>query len=100
MGLPDYYKYDTDTDYDAMNGTAGSEMMDDMTGDYSMFSKLALGWLKRSDVSIYRGNEESITLHSAQVKGECVIIPINADETDENAILQGEYFLIEYNTQG
>lgn len=43
MGLPDYYKYDTDTDYDAMNGTAGSEMMDDMTGDYSMFSKLALG---------------------------------------------------------
>lgn len=98
MGLPDYYKYDTDTDYDAMNGTAGSEMMDDMTGDYSMFSKLALGWLKRSDVSIYRGNEESITLHSAQVKGECVIIPINADETDENAILQGEYFLIEYNT--
>lgn len=32
------------------------------------------------------------------MKGECVIIPINADETDENAILQGEYFLIEYNT--
>lgn len=29
-----------------MNGTAGSEMMDDMTGDYSMFSKLALGLAK------------------------------------------------------
>lgn len=39
MGLPDYYKYNLDDDYDAMNGVAGSEIMDEMEGDFCQFSE-------------------------------------------------------------
>ena len=42
MGLPDYYKYNENDD-EAMNGVAGSEMMDEMYGDYCQFYKLMLG---------------------------------------------------------
>lgn len=98
MGLPDYYKYDLQTDYDAMNGVAGCEMMDDMTGDYSMFSKLALGWLQRKNVKIYTGGKRTYRLHSAQREGNCIILPLDTEETDEKGIFTGEYFLIEYNT--
>lgn len=103
MGLPDYYKYDLDDDYDAMNGVAGSEMMDEMEGDYCQFSKLMLGWLKEDEVSIYTGGTAEYTLASSAAQGSCVLIPANFQKLSGKSVSAdqvdtGEYFLIQYDT--
>ena len=103
MGLPDYYKYNLDNDYDAMNGVAGSEIMDEMEGDFCQFSKLMLGWLKEDEVSIYTGGTAEYTLASSALQGSCVLIPVNFQKLNEksvsvNQIYTGEYFLIQYDT--
>ena len=103
MGLPDYYKYNLDDDYDAMNGVAGSEIMDEMEGDFCQFSKLMLGWLKEDEVSIYTGGTAEYTLASSALQGSCVLIPVNFQKLNEksvsvNQIYTGEYFLIQYDT--
>ena len=103
MGLPDYYKYNLDDDYDAMNGVAGSEIMDEMEGDFCQFSKLMLGWLKEDEVSIYTGGTAEYTLASSALQGSCVLIPINFQKLNGksvsvNQIYTGEYFLIQYDT--
>lgn len=87
---------DTGTeDFDAMAGVAGTEMMDEMTGDYSSFSRLMLGWLKNSQVHIYSGGTEEFEIPSAQTEGGCILIPRDKDADD---IYSSEYMLIEYNT--
>ena len=103
MGLPDYYKYNLDDDYDAMNGIAGSEIMDEMEGDFCQFSKLMLGWLKEDEISIYTGGTAEYTLASSALQGSCVLIPINFQKLNGksvsvNQIYTGEYFLIQYDT--
>ena len=71
LGLPDYYYLDlkaeeTSDEADGLKGAAGLEMMDDMEGDYSQFSRLMLGYLDPESVQIYRGGEEEFLLTSAQ----------------------------------
>lgn len=104
MGLPDYYKYNLDDDYDAMNGVAGSEIMDEMEGDFCQFSKLMLGWLKEDEVSIYTGGSAEYTLASSALQGSCVLIPANFQELNEESVSvdqidTDEYFLIQYDTK-
>ena len=102
MGLPDYYKYNENDD-EAMNGVAGSEMMDEMYGDYCQFSKLMLGWLKEDEVSVYTGDTAEYTLASSAVQGSCVIIPVNFRKLNGKTVsvtdvYTDEYFLIQYDT--
>ena len=102
LGLPDYYYLDlnaeeTSDEADGLKGAAGLEMMDDMEGDYSQFSRLMLGYLDPESVQIYRGGEEEFLLTSAQRGGGCLILP--RDGMGSRAkLLWGEYFLVEYNT--
>lgn len=93
MGLPDLYLYDTD-DYEGMKGIAGTEMMEDMTGDYSMFSKLMLGWLQQKNVKAYLGGSRKYNLASAEKTGSCIVIPRTAGDRTYT----GEYLLIQYDT--
>ena len=94
MGLTDYYVPDADYDADGLNGVAGVEMMDEMTGDYCQFSKLMLGWLRDDQVQVYGGQPREFLLPSAQREGGCLIIPREADKSG----FTREYFLVEYNT--
>ena len=102
LGLPDYYYLDlnaeeTSDEADGLKGAAGLEMMDDMEGDYSQFSRLMLGYLDPESVQIYRGGEEEFLLTSARRGGGCLILP--RDGMGSRAkLLWGEYFLVEYNT--
>lgn len=99
MGLADYYKYDADDDFEAMNGIAGTEKMDEMDGDYSQFSKLMLGWLKRSQVHIYTGGKKKFTLKTSSDEGSCIIIPLNRHKgISAEDVYTSEYFLIQYDT--
>lgn len=93
MGLPDYYKYYS-SDYEGMHGRAGYEMMDDMGGGLSSFSKLMLGWLKTDQVKVYdpAKTSQTFTLTSECLSGNCIILPIG----DLNQNYFSEYFLIEY----
>ncbi len=96
MGLPDLYKLGLKDDYEAMNGIAGTEMMDEMYGDYSQFSKVMLGWLDNSEIRICRDAGE-FYLPASPVNGGCVIIPRNPDLSDSET-LTSEYFLLQYDT--
>ncbi len=98
FGLPDYYLYYSGSDFDSMNGGAGTELMDgDAYSDFSAFSKLMLGWYKESQVQVYDPNSgsQTYTLNNAQTDdGNCVIIPYGT--LDDNYF--SEYFIIEYST--
>jgi M6 family metalloprotease-like protein len=95
MGLEDYYKPDVEDDYDAMHGIAGTEMMDEMTGDYSSYSKLMLGWIDEDKINVYTGGTQTYTISSAQTEGGCILIPRNAYADN---IYESEFMLVEYNT--
>lgn len=98
MGLPDYYLYDVESDFDGLHGTAGSELMDDSGGDFSCVSKIQLGWYKEDQVSVYspESGTQTYTLYNAQSgKGNTVIIPCGTDEKGHH----GEYMMIEYTTK-
>lgn len=92
MGLPDYYKYNS-KDWEGMSGVAGYEVMDDMEGDFSQFSKLQLGWLREDQVQVYHYGEEELFTLPAAVNGGCIIIFRQGNED-----YQSEYFIIEYDT--
>ena len=98
MGLPDFYNYYSD-DMEAMHGIAGTEIMDEMDGDFSQFSKLELGWLKESQVQVYRyGKKEHFVLPKA-TDGGCILIYPSGDVSQDGfSREQKEYFLIEYDT--
>lgn len=95
MGLPDYYKYQTDgvESIYGMNGNAGWEIMDDALADFSAFSKLMLGWYTEDEVQVYTGGTQNYTLRSSQEAPNCILIPRYA----ENGFLS-EYFIVEYVT--
>lgn len=94
MGLPDYYKYNSD-DWEGFHGIAGMERMDDSTGDFCQFSKLMLGWLKENQVQIMEPDMQnaSFVLPPAHEGGCAVIFP-----QDGEPRFDSEYFLLEYNT--
>lgn len=94
MGLPDYYKYNSSYDFEAMHGQAGCEVMDDMEGDFSSFSKILLGWLSKDQIQVFDKTKTSQTvkLSPAVKTGSCMILPI--DSLNDNYL--SEYFLIEY----
>lgn len=92
MGLPDYYKYNSEN-WEGMSGIAGYEVMDDMEGDFSQFSKLQLGWLREEQIQIYHYGEKELFTLPAAVNGGCIIIFREGNED-----YQSEYFIIEYDT--
>lgn len=98
MGLPDYYKYNTEEDQEGMHGVAGFERMDDSYGDFCAFSKLMLGWFTEGQVSICDLSEDTSTyiLNSttSQKGGNVVIVPVG----DMDSEYLSEYFVIEYIT--
>ena len=95
MGLPDYYRVITNNPHDqeGLIGTAGWEMMDDADGDFSAFSKLMYGWLKRNEVQIYTGGTQTYELKTMQDTPNCVLIP-----RGEFNGFYSEYFMVEFNT--
>ena len=95
MGLPDYYKYQTDgvESLYGMDGNAGWEIMDDALGDFSAFSKLMLGWYQEDEVQVYTGGTQNFTLKSSQEAPNCILIPRNAEDG-----FLSEYFIVEYVT--
>ncbi|HRR77240.1 MAG TPA: dockerin type I domain-containing protein [Ruminococcus sp.] len=98
MGLPDYYLYGTNDDFEGLHGSAGYALMDDATSDFISVSKLQLGWYKYDQIQIYdseAGDEQSFTLRNAQTdEGNCLIIPYKY--LDNN--FQSEYLILEYTT--
>lgn len=94
MGLPDYYKYESD-DWEGLHGDAGNARMDDSTADFCGFSKLMYGWLKKSEIQTYDGNgAQTFLLSDASNTGSCLILPISSSADD----YMSEYFFVEYIT--
>lgn len=98
MGLPDYYLYSSDDDFEGMKGNAGTELMDaDAASDFGCFSKLMLGWYQKNQISVYDSSQgkQTFTLSNAQTEnGNCVIIPYGT----LNDQYFSEYLMIEYVT--
>ncbi len=99
LGLPDYYLYTDDDDYEGFHGSGGTELMDvDTKSDLCSFSKLMLGWFRKDQILYFDRNRKQMTfeLTSAQTpEGNCLIIPA-ASNTGNS--LTGEYFVVEYNS--
>lgn len=94
LGLPDYYKYQSD-DWEGLKGDAGFERMDDSMADFCSFSKLMCGWLRDTEVQSYSGRgTQTFLLNDASNTGSCLILPISSSVGDYNS----EYFLVEYIT--
>ncbi|MDE6092626.1 MAG: hypothetical protein K2G14_05975 [Ruminococcus sp.] len=97
MGLPDFYLYTNEKDFEGMHGSAGYELMDEANSDFSAVSKLMLGWFKKNQVKIYDSSAgtQTFTLTNAQTEnGNCVIIPYGKLEDD----YYSEFFIVEYTT--
>jgi M6 family metalloprotease-like protein len=98
FGLPDYYLYYSNDEYDGMSGSAGTELMDyDAYSDFGAFSKLMLGWYRENQVQVYDSTSgtQTFTLTNAQTdNGNCVIIPCGTLDSDYFS----EYFIVEYST--
>lgn len=97
MGLPDFYLYNGEKDFEGMHGSAGYDLMDEANSDLSAVSKLMLGWFKRNQVEIYDSSAgtQTFTLTNAQTEnGNCVIIPYGKLENN----YYSEFFVVEYTT--
>lgn len=97
MGLPDYYLYNAEKDFEGLHGSGGYEMMDETNADFSAVSKLMLGWFKKEQVTIYDPavKNQSFTLSNAQKEnGNCVIIPCGKLEDN----YYSEFLILEYTT--
>lgn len=97
MGLPDYYLYNGEKDFEGLHGSAGYEMMDETNADFSAVSKLMLGWYKKEQVTIYapETKTQTFTLNNAQKEnGNCIIIPCGKLENN----YYSEFLIVEYTT--
>lgn len=97
MGLPDYYLYNGEKDFEGLHGSGGYEMMDETNADFSAVSKLMLGWFKKEQVTIYdpATKNQNFTLYNAQKQdGNCVIIPCGKLENN----YYSEFLVVEYTT--
>lgn len=100
LGLPDYCETGvTDTaNRDGLNGIAGHELMDDMTGDLSAFSKLILGWLPDNQIitfNIFSTENQTFSLVPINEQGANCLVIFN--QTVPNGFL-AEYLICEYIT--
>ena len=94
MGIPDLYKYDAERSWEGMEGIAGIERMDESSGDFSQFTKLQLGWLRREQVMVMPPHAQSVSyLLPPAHEGGCILIFPEGKTAD----FQSEYLLIEYN---
>lgn len=71
LGLDDYYDYYEDKG--SGQGVGGADMMDYTEGDHSAYSKIMLGWVTPKIVT----KTTTITITSLQQSGDCVLIPLN-----------------------
>lgn len=97
MGLPDYYLYNGEKDFEGLHGSGGYEMMDETNADFSSVSKLMLGWFTNDQISVYDYNTspQTFTLYNAQKEnGNCVIIPYGKLKNN----YYSEFFILEYTT--
>lgn len=97
MGLPDFYFYTDDDDWQGLHGSAGFTMMDDANCDFCAASKLMLGWYRSQQIQVYDSSAgtQSFILEDAQSEnGNCIIIPCG--EMNDNYF--SEFFIIEYMT--
>jgi len=96
MGLPDFYLYGDQEDFEGLHGSAGYALMDDATADFIAVSKLQLGWYRYDQIQIYdpdNDSDQTFTLTNAQTnEGNCLIIPYKY--LDNN--LQSEYMILEF----
>lgn len=98
LGLPDYCGTDTTGDRDGLKGDAGHELMDDMTGDLSAFSKLILGWLPESQVHTFdSGSTEAQSFLLTPMNEQGASCAIIFSQTVTGNYLS-EYLICEYVT--
>ena len=96
MGLPDYYLYTGDEDFEGMHGSAGYDLMDEAYSDFSAASKLMLGWMREDQVMVYdpsKGDQTFTLVNGQSDGGNCLIIP----RGDLNGY-KSEFFVVEYLT--
>lgn len=95
MGLADYYVASEDTaytkSYPNLDPMGTIDMMDYNIIDHNTYSKMALGWTTPYVVT----DSETITLHSSETTGECVIFPTG---DGWNGSPFDEYILAEFYT--
>ncbi len=90
LGLDDYYDYEEGKGSD--EGLGGSDMMDATVGDQGAYSKIMLGWVEPTVVT----TTQTITIKSLQASGNCIIIPLNFNNS-----YFSEYLLIDlYSAEG
>ncbi|MBR1592298.1 MAG: hypothetical protein IJ666_04730 [Ruminococcus sp.] len=97
MGLPDYYRYNSGSDFEGLHGLAGIELMDDALSDFGAVSKLHLGWYTKNQINVYDSSlgKQTYTLGGSQTENaNCLLIPCG--ELDSK--YHSEYFVVEYNT--
>lgn len=95
FGLQDYYDYSNDGQ-SPIDYIGGLDMQSHNVFDWNSFSKLSTGWVEPYVVT---GEAETttITLNSASLTGDCIIIP--ADYSTWNGSAFDEYFLVELFTK-
>ncbi len=84
LGLPDYYRYRSDSS--TAHGTGTFDMMDTNQGDQNAFSKWLLGWIDESDITRVYVSSDSIRVvrgaESREVQGtlEQTLEALNFDD--------------------
>ena len=88
FGLADYYDYT----YSGRDYVGQADMQSHNYFDWNSFSKMSVGWVTPY---VYDGkaNRATITIGSASLTGDCLLIPANYDTWNGSAY--DEYFLIE-----
>lgn len=90
LGLDDYYDYEKDKG--SNEGLGGADMMDATVGDHGAYSKIMLGWAEPTIVT----TTQTITIKSLQASGNCILIPLNFNNS-----YFSEYLLIDlYSAEG
>lgn len=90
LGLDDYYDYEQGKGSD--EGLGGADMMDATVGDHGAYSKTMLGWINPTIVT----TTQTITISSLQASGECILIPLNFNNS-----YFAEYLLVDlYSAEG
>lgn len=90
LGLDDYYDYEPNKG--SNEGLGGADMMDATVGDQGAYSKIMLGWIEPTIVT----TTQTITISSLQASGNCILIPLNFNNS-----YFAEYLLIDlYSAEG
>lgn len=99
LGLPDYYSVkiagEGNPNFEGFQGLAGYDVMDEITGDHNVFSKLHLGWITPSDLQVAQlsKKEKKYKLQASENAPSALLVPIDS----WNGNIYSQYYLIEYN---